>query len=332
MNYAKVLSMHNANYNSMKKLILIISLFSLWAGAFDASARYKGDLNGDDRVDLADMVYLAKAIKSGSTDKALDINASGKVDDYDLQKLADIIISGALNEDTGMNVGIGGWDDSGEDLGGTVKAPAISRSSSQDIHLYVRDARSEEKNGNKSIEFGISGGKQSLCAILVKMKVPDLDFDSNKIVELDETVLANHKLYGNPTYVSESIEVWPWHENRITFIIFSNDLATMSLNEGKLGRLFYSCGLNFYDNLTFEDCQVFCEGDSEVVTLPSHSSDYIDFSSVELIKDLEDNTACDVYTTNGVLLKKSATSTDIDNLSTGIYIIRQGGTTTKLLK
>ncbi len=316
----------------MKKLIYIISLFSLWAGAFDASARYKGDLNEDDRVDLADMVYLAKAIKAGSSDKALDVNASGKVDDYDLQKLADIIISGKLTEDSGMNVGIGGWDDSGEDFGGAVKAPALTPTSSQDIQLYVRDARSEDENGNKSIEFGISGGNKTLSAILVKIKVPDLDFDSNKIIELDNAVSGTHKLYGTPAYVSREIDEWPWHENLVTFIIFSKDLATISLKDGKLGRLFYSCGSNFYDSLTFEDCQVYCEGDSEVVTLPSHSSDYIDFSSVESIKDFEDNAPCDVYTSNGVLLKKATTLPDIHSLRPGLYIIRQGHKTTKLLK
>ncbi len=47
---------------------------------------------------------------------------------------------------------------------------------------------------------------------------------------------------------------------------------------------------------------------------------------------IEDNAPCDVYSTNGVLLKKDASFADIDNLSSGIYIIRQGQKTTKLLK
>ncbi len=47
---------------------------------------------------------------------------------------------------------------------------------------------------------------------------------------------------------------------------------------------------------------------------------------------IEDNAPCDVFTTNGVLLKKNANLSEIDRLRPGIYIIRQGQKTTKLLK
>lgn len=156
----------------MKKLILLLSIFVLsTAVSFDASARYKGDLNGDDRVDLADMVYLAKAIKGGSTDRSLDVNASGKVDDNDLQKLADIIISGKLTEDSGMNVGIGGWEDNGEDYGGTVKAPAFNTRSADETRFYMRTPKSEGY-GRYSMEFGISEGNEAFSAILFTIRLP----------------------------------------------------------------------------------------------------------------------------------------------------------------
>ncbi len=315
----------------MKKLILKLSILACVLGlATDVSAKYRGDLNGDDRVDLADMVYLAKAIKAGSTDVALDINISGSVDDYDLQKLADIIISGTLTEEGGLNVGIGGWDDTGEDYGGTVKALVVTSRSSQDIQLYLQDARSEDEYGNKSIEFGFKGGTDTPCAFLIKMEIPDLDFNSNRMVVLDEYVLSNHNLFGSPSIVWTEKD--DWHGNVLVFIIFSSDLVPMSLSEGKLGRIYYSCAENYHQSARFEDCQVLFDGDSEVVTLPSHWSEYINFSNVKLITDSFEDAPCDIYTPSGVLVRKGIIPSDVDNLPPGLYIVNQRGKTTKLLK
>ncbi len=47
---------------------------------------------------------------------------------------------------------------------------------------------------------------------------------------------------------------------------------------------------------------------------------------------IEDGAPCDIYNVAGELLKKDADVSDIENLSSGIYIIRQGEKITKLLK
>ncbi|MBD5263148.1 MAG: hypothetical protein HDS39_03645 [Bacteroides sp.] len=47
---------------------------------------------------------------------------------------------------------------------------------------------------------------------------------------------------------------------------------------------------------------------------------------------IADDAPCDIYTTNGKLLKQSVPASEIQNLDRGIYIIRQRGNTTKLLK
>ncbi|MDE5849735.1 MAG: Ig-like domain-containing protein, partial [Muribaculaceae bacterium] len=47
---------------------------------------------------------------------------------------------------------------------------------------------------------------------------------------------------------------------------------------------------------------------------------------------IADDAPCDIYTSGGQLLKKAVLPSEIQYLDRGIYIIRQGGKTTKLLK
>lgn len=47
---------------------------------------------------------------------------------------------------------------------------------------------------------------------------------------------------------------------------------------------------------------------------------------------IADDAPCDIYTTNGKLLKKAVPPSEIQHLDRGLYIILQGGKTTKLLK
>ena len=47
---------------------------------------------------------------------------------------------------------------------------------------------------------------------------------------------------------------------------------------------------------------------------------------------ITDDVSCDIYTSDGHLLKKDVPASEIKNLVRGIYIIRQCGKVTKLLK
>ncbi|MDE5846220.1 MAG: Ig-like domain-containing protein [Muribaculaceae bacterium] len=257
----------------MTKTRLIPIILTLCAAvAFDASARYKGDLNGDDRVDLADMVYLAKAIQSGSTDKALDVNASGSVDDYDLQRLADIIISGKLTEDSGMNVGIGGWEETDEDFGGTVKAPAFTTRSADETRFYMRSPRSES-DGCYSMELGIAEGNEAPAAILFNIRLPrEMKFEGSKAVELDTPIAASHKLYGSPKFIKEN-EDDDWSEYSLRFIVFSPDLNALPKVTGKLGQIFYSVG-DCWGTPIFVNCQAASANNGSCTDIPEHWSDY----------------------------------------------------------
>lgn len=113
----------------MKTSAIILSalLLSGYVGTLSA-ATYRGDVNGDGKVDMADMQALADVIRSGTADSSKDLNADGKTDNGDLSYLADLIILEKLVEDSGLNVGIGGWDDDGEDYGGTVGGMRSARS------------------------------------------------------------------------------------------------------------------------------------------------------------------------------------------------------------
>lgn len=313
----------------MRNFIFIISIVSLWFGAFEAEARYSGDLNGDDRVDLADMVFLANAIKAGTDDKLCDINTSGKVDDNDLQTLADIIISGILKEDGGFNAGIGGWDEDGEDYGGSVKAPAFSTRSAEETTFYIKNPKMEGSVDKCSVEFGISKASEYVSAILFNIELPrNLEFDSTSLVELNGSLLNGHILYGKPK-ISES-------DNSsckfLRFIVFSSDLAPLNDKEGSLGHIFYSYkDGNVSDSAIFSDCQILTSENKEVVTLPFHQSWGILWDA-EVDGIAADESLCDIYDLSGTLLRKGIETKDLELLEKGLYIILQGSKRTKFLR
>ena len=53
--------------------------------------KVKGDLNNDDKVNIADVVILSNAILAGSTDLMYDVNGDNKVDAEDITAIVDII-------------------------------------------------------------------------------------------------------------------------------------------------------------------------------------------------------------------------------------------------
>lgn len=245
-----------------------------------AEGRYKGDLNGDGKVDLADMVFLAKAIQSGSTDNSMDVNLSGKVDDNDFHTLANIIISGKLTKDNGLNVGIGGWDETGEDFGGTVNAPAFrSNRSAFDIQFYLEHPKNEG-NSRTSLELGIRNSDTAVSAILFNIECSGdvIVFDQQPLFELCEDLLDGHKLYGTPKLISDG---GGRQDKIIRFIVFSPDLKPLKNLTGKLGKLFYSyadVNLHFYE-YKFTGCQV-AESNSGTVVDVGLSKDLLKWQEI----------------------------------------------------
>lgn len=291
----------------MKRLIILFSIFVFSAGvAFDASARYKGDLNGDGRVDLADMVFLAKAIKAGTTDKSLDVNASGNVDDHDLQKLADIIISGKLTEDSGLNVGIGGWEDIGEDFGGTVKAPAIGSRNSEDTRFFTRNVQYVEDD-LYSQEYGLSMGSEAPCAILFNLQFPwNVELHESIMVDLEESLSLTHKLYGTPIYFKEDVSD-DWCDRILRFIVFSPELQPLQEVIGSLGKIYFRNG--HWETPVFTNCQVAFPGSDGCVYIEEHR--FVDVYGVRLSENEINMTVGDTFTITASIEPEDATNKTI---------------------
>ena len=58
-------------------------------------ARIKGDVNGDSKVDVADIASVISVMAKGDNDKAADVNGDGKVDVADIATVIDIMAASA---------------------------------------------------------------------------------------------------------------------------------------------------------------------------------------------------------------------------------------------
>lgn len=253
----------------MKKILISICLVAIAAGTVSA-ANYKGDINRDGKVDLADMALVATAINSGNSDKTLhDINGSGVVDDADLDALADIILSEKLTEDTGLNIGIGGWGDGGE-FGGVVTSPGMSRSV-ESTQFFLDGPKYDFDRNSSYMEFGIEGTPSAVSGILFNMTVPEeLDFEAGKFVQLYERS-TGHRLYGKPVVTNAG------NDRRIRFIVFSNTLEELPTERTVLGRIYPLADVDNYFGHSFLNCQTIARGATRSVVVPEHGA-YVNWS------------------------------------------------------
>ena len=60
----------------------------------DDLSAIEGDLNGDDEVDVTDVVEVIDMVLAGTYDAAGDINGDGEVDVTDVVELIDMVLSG----------------------------------------------------------------------------------------------------------------------------------------------------------------------------------------------------------------------------------------------
>lgn len=253
----------------MKKILISICLVAIATGTVSA-ANYKGDINRDGKVDLADMALVATAINSGNSDKTLhDINGSGVVDDADLDALADIILSEKLTEDTGLNIGIGGWGDGGE-FGGVVTSPGMSRSV-ESTQFFLDGPKYDFDRNSSYMEFGIEGTPSAVSGILFNITVPEeLDFEAGKFVQLYERS-TGHRLYGKPVVTNAG------NDRRIRFIVFSNTLEELPTERTVLGRIYPLADVDNYFGHSFLNCQTIARGATRSVVVPEHGA-YVNWS------------------------------------------------------
>lgn len=255
----------------MKKFGILISFVFLITAVSSGASRYRGDLNGDGRVDLTDLCVLAKAINDGSAGESCDINTSGRVDDNDLHALASIILSETLTTD-GVNAGIGGWDEDDTDYGGTVGYRAMMKSVGDNTDFYLRDSR-PEKTGGYSVEFGIDNSSEALCAVLFNISLPrEVELDVTRLAELSGNLIGGHALYGKPVVKNEGDD-----RRRLRFIVFSPTLEPFRNKTGALGRIMYEIETDSDRDSYFDGCQVLTSGGSVAESVHGHNTGNIEW-------------------------------------------------------
>lgn len=273
----------------MNKVIAIICVLVAGFGSISAATRYKGDINNDGKVDLADMVALAKAINEGTTDKNLhDLNTSDYVDDTDLQVLANLILTESLVEDTGFNIGIGGWEDGDEDFGGEVFSPRPAggvRSRASEPSFFISDPLYDLDLSRQYVNIGISSPEQ-VCGALFEIEFHSrLSFDITKDLILNTAggTLDGHTFYGKPIIINVEGDEWSGYSiYRLRFIVFSPELNPFPAADGAIVRLFFT-RLSDAGYGKFQNCQT-VSADATAATYHPTSDFYIDWTHIPVTK------------------------------------------------
>ncbi len=215
-----------------------------------SAAGYRGDVNADGKVDMKDMAMLATALKNQyfAPPKSNDLNADGKVDDKDLHYLADLIIQGKLIDNSGVNVGIGGWEDSGEDFGGTVGGNTRSglTRADGDFSLDAGAMSYDRGTGLTYRELTVSG---TPAGVLVDLIVPsEIQLDPAYVTVLTGNgVVSDQKLYGTPKMMKRN------DERHLRFIVMSPALTGFT-QSGAFCRIAYKTESST-TSFRFSECQ-----------------------------------------------------------------------------
>lgn len=219
----------------MKKYILLLILSVTVVFAYADNSKYKGDINTDGDISLADMMALASDILNNATyNAAHDLNGDKKIDDADLQELAKIILTNIKSPQSGLDVGIGDWGDGGE-FGGSVgvrKRVAVSG------NLFsISEIKQDETTHRYYFDINIAEQNSTVfCAAIINIKLPqNVGFcfgnDNNPIVECNAegSIAANHSLYWKPTLQDDG---------SLRFIVFNNQLTDFSKATGTMARVY----------------------------------------------------------------------------------------------
>lgn len=219
----------------MKKIYLSLLLSLIATFAFADNNRYKGDINNDGEISLADMIKLASDIINNVTyNPTHDLNNDQKIDDVDLQQLANIILNNIKSPQSGLDVGIGDWEEGGE-FGGSV---GVRRRVPTSSARFSISAIKFDENSNKYY-FNIDLPEQNntvFCGAIINIKLPQnlsfcLDNVQNPIVECaaEECITDNHKIYDKPTLQKDG---------SLRFIVFNNQLNDFKQAAGTIARVY----------------------------------------------------------------------------------------------
>ncbi len=255
----------------MKRSIIAFSVAAVSAPSVGA-VNYRGDFNRDSKVDMHDMAALTLAVNGGNADvKVFDLNADGVVDDRDLETLANVILTQSLVEDTGVNVGIGDWENGGE-WGGTVGKPRKEndrRAETRAVTLYGRNGY-DYKAGCPSTGIHLSSNGP-VSGLLLDFGVPsweDFEMDESSVTLNGEWV-ADHRLYGKMVRITERDS--PVVRYRV--MVYSPTLEPLNLSDAPLINFRYSKDGRDRRNMPFDHCQAVLPASGEVIDVPYCSTE-----------------------------------------------------------
>lgn len=221
----------------MKKLYLSLILAVTVVFAYADNGKYKGDINADGEISLADMMALSADILNNATyNAAHDLNGDKKIDDADLQELAKIILTNVKSPQSGLDVGIGDWDDGGE-YGGSV---GVRKRAAVSSNLFsISEIKQDETTNRYYFDINIAEQNSTVfCAAIINIKLPQnvsfsLGNDNNPFVECNTegSIAANHSLYWKPTLQDDG---------SLRFIVFNNQLTDFSKTTGTIARVYVS--------------------------------------------------------------------------------------------
>lgn len=219
----------------MKKIYLSLILSVTVIFAYADNGKYKGDINADGEISLADMMGLASDIINNVTyNSAHDLNGDKTIDDADLQELAKIILNNIKSPQSGLDIGIGDWGEGGE-FGGSVGAR--KRAATSGSLFSISEIKQDETTKRYYFDINIAEQNNTVfCAAIVNVKLPqNVSFsfgsDNSPIVECNAegSIAASHSLYWKPTLQEDG---------SLRFIVFNGRLTDFSQTSGTIARVY----------------------------------------------------------------------------------------------
>ncbi len=77
----------------MKKILFLLSFTAILALQANAEMTLRGDLNGDNEVNITDVNLLIEAISTGNGEASYDLNGDGAINITDLSILLEIAMA-----------------------------------------------------------------------------------------------------------------------------------------------------------------------------------------------------------------------------------------------
>lgn len=190
--------------------------------------------------------------------------------------------------------------------------------------------------GLNSILHGIAADDVTLTASHKTMTISLGDVDDITALQGDIELPEDVSIAGITVSAAQrgdhSVAFSPVGDGHMRFVIYSLSLSRMNSNEPMID-IELECSRSFVDRTIGVSDILASDVHSNLVRFDSLRVNISNGSTTGIEEHLSENgTLGDVYTLQGICMKRDATQSDLDNLAPGIYIIRQGDKVEKIMK